>query len=108
VLSLGIAGVFWLVTPHVLLAGRVSWRRLVPTALITGFGMTVLSVCSAIWMPRSVAASAQQFGVMGVAFALLSWLAAAGGVLVAAAACGAVIDGRLRRADPAADPHPPG
>ena len=97
VLSLVMAAVFWLVTPAVLLARRVPWRRLLPTALITGFGMTALSICSAIWMPRSVAASAQQFGVMGVAFALLSWLVGAGFVLVAATACGAVIDERLGR-----------
>jgi membrane protein len=109
VLSLVFAAVFWLVTPVVLLAQRVSWHRLLPTALLTGFGMTALSICSAIWMPRSVAKSAQQFGVMGIAFALLSWLVGAGFVLVAAAAFGAVIDERLgswkrRRAGP----HPPG
>jgi membrane protein len=109
VLSLGIAALFWLVTPAVLLGRRVPWRRLLPTALLTGFGMTALSICSAIWMPRSVASSAQQFGVMGVAFALLSWLVGAGVVLVAAASCGAVIDERLHGASRrAADPHPPG
>src|SRR3954471_23312803 len=109
VLSLVFAAVFWLVTPVVLLAQRVSWRRLLPTALLTGFGMTALSICSAIWMPRSVAKSAQQFGVMGIAFALLSWLVGAGFVLVAAAAFGAVIDERLgRRKRRRAGPHPPG
>jgi membrane protein len=107
-LSLGFAAVFWLVTPAVLLGRRIPWQRLLPTAALTGFGMTALSIASAIWMPRSVASSAQQFGVMGIAFALLSWLAAAGCVLVAAAACGVVIDGRLHRKDRVADPHPPG
>jgi membrane protein len=109
VLSLVFAAAFWLVTPAVLLGRRVRWHRLLPTALLTGFGMTALSICSAIWMPRSVAKSAQQFGVMGVAFALLSWLVGAGFVLVAGAACGAVIDERLRsRKRRRAGPHPPG
>jgi membrane protein len=109
VLSLVFAATFWLVTPVVLLGRRVRWHRLLPTALLTGFAMTALSICSAIWMPRSVAKSAQQFGVMGVAFALLSWLVAAGFVLVAAAAFGAVIDERLgRRKRRRAGPHPPG
>jgi membrane protein len=108
VLSLAFAAAFWLVTPAVLLARRVPWHRLLPTALLTGFGMTVLSVCSTIWMPRSIAASARQFGVMGVAFALLSWLVGAGFVLVAAAACGAVVDERLQRRRRRAAPHPPG
>jgi membrane protein len=109
ILSLAFAAVFWLVTPAVLLGRRVHWRRLVPTALLTGFGMTVLAICSAIWMPRSVAHSAQQFGIMGVAFALLSWLVGAGFVLVAAASCGALIDARLHGAKRhPRGPHPPG
>ena len=108
VATLAVADLFWLVTPAVLLGRRVGWQRLLPTALLTGFGMTALSIASAIWMPRSVASSAQQFGLMGIAFALLSWLAAAGCVLVAAAACGSVIDGRRHREGPTGEPHPPG
>jgi membrane protein len=107
-ISLTLAAGFWLITPAVLLARRVHWRRLLPTALLTGTGMTVLSVCSAIWMPRSVAKSAEQFGVIGIAFALLSWLVGAGVVLVGAAACGAVIDVRLHGAARCPRPHPPG
>jgi membrane protein len=108
-LSLVFAAAFWLLTPTVLLGRRVHWHRLLPTALVTGFGMTALSICSAIWMPRSVAKSAQQFGLMGVAFAILGWLVGAGFVLVAAAAFGAVVDERLRRRKRRPDgPHPPG
>lgn len=91
-LSLAIAGVAWLLTPFVLLARRVAWRRLVATALLTSVGMTGLAVCSAVWMPRTVATSAAQFGVIGIAFALLSWLVGAGMVLVVAASGGVVID----------------
>jgi membrane protein len=97
VLSLAFATGLWLSTPYVLMAKRIHWRRLVPTALLTGVGMTAFEVSSVIWMPRTVAASAEQFGAIGVAFALLSWLVGAGLVLVAAAAGGAVIDARLRR-----------
>jgi membrane protein len=96
ILSLAIAGVAWLLTPFVLLGRRVAWRRLVPTALLTGFGMTALAACSAVWMPRTIATSAAQFGVIGVAFAMLSWLVGAGVVLVLAAAGGAVIETRWR------------
>jgi membrane protein len=48
-------------------------------------------------MPHTVAASAAQFGVIGIAFALLSWLVGAGMVLVFAAAGGATIEEHLRR-----------
>jgi membrane protein len=106
-LSIGLSGLVWLVTPYVLLGRRISWQRLAPTALLTGFGMTVLALCSAIWMPHSVATSAAQFGTIGVAFALLSWLVGYGVVLVVAASGGAVIEERLetRRARSAAAAH---
>jgi membrane protein len=94
-LSLAFGFVLWLITPYVLLGRRISWQRLAPTALLTGFGMTVLAIGSAIWMPRSVATSASQFGTIGVAFALLGWLVGYGFVLVVAASGGAVIEERL-------------
>lgn len=109
VFSLGFTALLWIITPTVLLGLRIPWRRLVPTAALTGLGMTALEVSSVVWMPRTVSASAEQFGVIGIAFAMLSWLVAAGVVLVAAAAGGAVIDERLgvRRRTTAAS-HPPG
>jgi membrane protein len=94
-LSLAFGFVLWLITPYVLLGRRVRWQQLAPTALLTGFGMTVLAISSAIWMPHSVATSAAQFGTIGVAFALLGWLVGYGFVLVVAASGGAVIEERL-------------
>jgi membrane protein len=95
VCTLATSALVWLVTPYVLLGRRIPWRRLVATALLSSVGMTVLGVCSAIWMPHTVSTSAAQFGAIGVAFALLSWLVAAGLVLVVSAAGGSVIDARL-------------
>jgi membrane protein len=97
-LTIALSDVLWLLTPYVLLARRVAWRRLLPAALLTGVGMTALGVGSAIGMPRTVTTSAEQFGAIGIAFSLLSWLVIFGIVLVAATAAGAVIDRRL---------HPP-
>jgi membrane protein len=94
-LSIGLGALVWLITPYVLLGRRISWHRLAPTALLTGVGMTALALCSAIWMPHSVATSAAQFGTIGVAFALLGWLVGYGLVLVIAASGGRVIDERL-------------
>jgi membrane protein len=94
--SLVLAAALWTATPYLLLGGRVSWRRLLPGALLTAFGMSVLATSSVIWFPRTVASSADQFGSMGVAFALLSWLVAAAFVLVATATGGAVVSERRR------------
>ncbi len=86
-----LAGVgLWLATPWILLGRRLPWTVLLPQAMLTAVSMSVLSVGSALWMPRAVASASEQFGTIGVAFALLSWLLLAGGVLVGAAAMGAV------------------
>jgi membrane protein len=97
VLTIAMSTLLWLITPFVLLARRVPWRLLVPTALLTAVGMTTLEICSALWMPHTVATSAEQFGVIGVAFALLSWLVGAGLVFVIAASGGAIMETRLAK-----------
>ena len=95
-LSIALGTVLWLGTPYLLLARRLPYRRLLPTALLTAFGMTALALSSVIWLPRTMASSAAQFGFIGVAFAMLGWLVAAGFVLVGMAAAGAALDARRR------------
>jgi len=95
--SITLAAGAWTITPHLLLGRRLEWRRLVPGGLLTALGMTLLEASSVIWMPETISSSAEQFGAIGVAFALLSWVVGAGFVLVAAATGGAVIaEGRSR------------
>jgi membrane protein len=96
VVSLFLAAVAWVLTPYLLLGRRLHWRRLMAGGVLTATGMTALGATSVLWLPRTIETSADQFGVMGVAFALLSWLVAAGFVLVAAATGGAVTAERLR------------
>lgn len=93
IVGLGGSGVLWLFTPYVLLAQRVDWRKLIPTALLTAIGMTALSVASVVYMPDSISESADRYGSIGIAIALVSWLVGAGFVLVACAAVGAVLGG---------------
>jgi membrane protein len=82
----------WLFTPWILVGRAIAWRRLMPQAVLTSVGLTALAVGSAIYLPRAVASAAGQFGFIGVAFALLSWLFLVCFVLVAAAALGATLD----------------
>jgi membrane protein len=88
--SLLLGAVAWLATPYVLLGRRLTWKRLLPGALLAALGMTLLAGFSLVYLPHSITSSARQFGSIGVAFALLSWLVLAGFVLVGAAAGGAV------------------
>jgi membrane protein len=88
--SLALGALVWLATPYALLARRLSWRELLPGALLTSAAMTIFGYFSAIYLPHSVGTSAARFGAIGIAFALLSWLVLAGFVLVGTAAAGAV------------------
>ena len=88
--SLLLAGLVWTATPYVLLGRRLAVRVLLPGALFASIGFVVLVLASVLWLPDSIASSADQFGLIGVGFALLSWLVVAGVVLVVAVTGGAV------------------
>ena len=109
--SLFISGLLWLVTPYFLLGRRLRWLRLLPVAVLSVAGMTGVGVWSVLWMPHTIAASADQFGVIGIGFALLTWMVAVAGVLVVAATGGALVSDRLvswREGEPPAPGSPPG
>lgn len=92
VVSFGLSTALWLVTPWLLLGRTLSWRRLLPQALITAGGLVLFGIGSALYMPRAIGRTALEFGFIGVAFALLSWLFALALVLVTAAAVGSVLE----------------
>ena len=96
VAAIALSSVLWLITPYMLLAGRVSYRLLLPTALITAVSMAVASVVSAIYMPNAITTSAERYGLVGVAFTFVSWLIGIGIVVVIAAAVGAVTTERYQ------------
>jgi membrane protein len=95
--TIALSCALWLFTPWILVGKALPWRRLVPQAVLTSFGLTVLAVGSAIYLPRALGSAASQFGFIGVGFAMLSWLFLLCFVLVAAAALGATL------AEPAGD-----
>jgi len=95
--TIALSCALWLFTPWILVGKAIPWRRLVPQAVLTSFGLGVLTVASAIYLPRALASAASQFGFIGVGFAMLSWLFLVSFVLVAAAALGATL------AEPAGD-----
>jgi len=66
--------VYWLWTPRILIGPRVSWRRLLPIAGLTTIAVTILTLSSPAYMPTMIRDEAARFGMIGAAFALLSWL----------------------------------
>jgi membrane protein len=89
--SLGLSTALWLLTPWLLVARRVAWHRLLPQAFLNALGLAALAIAGAVYLPRAVASTSAEFGVLGVAFTLLSLLFAVSFVLVVTAALGATL-----------------
>lgn len=60
-----------------LLVPRIQRRLLVPSAILAGVGRVGLTIWSAIYMPRALSDQAEQFGPIGVTFALFTLILAA-------------------------------
>lgn len=64
----------WWWTQHLLLGGHVTWKPLLPGALITAVAFTTLSVTARLYMPRALNRALAEYGSLGSVFVLLSWL----------------------------------
>jgi membrane protein len=82
--------VLWLGTP-VLLLGERDWRRLAPGAAVSGVLGALFGVASAIYVPIAMTWSADRYGLIGIAFALQSWLLVLAFLVVAGAVVGATV-----------------
>ncbi|MBJ7473299.1 MAG: hypothetical protein JHD16_18470, partial [Solirubrobacteraceae bacterium] len=91
VVAIGVAAISWGITPYILTAKRIVPGQAVTAGIIGGIAMTGLGVASTIWFPHSVATSAAQYGLIGVAFASVGWLVSAGLTLAFSAVGAAVV-----------------
>jgi membrane protein len=89
--SFAAACALWMGAGWILLGGRVRLRLLGAGGLLTAVGFAVLRRLSAFHLPTLVASNQQQFGLLGVAFTLFSWLSACAFVVVVATVVGAVL-----------------
>jgi membrane protein len=98
-----LAAAFYWWTPHVLLLGRITWRRLFPAGIATAVSVTGLGIFSALFFSGQIVSSDADYGPIGVVMVLLSYL-------IGLAVClhlGAVA-GRMwneRGSEPPADPE---
>jgi membrane protein len=83
----------WLCTPVVLLPG-MHWRRLLPGATVSAVLGALLSVGAGIYIPILITWSAERYGLIGIAFAIQSFLLATAFVIVVGAIAGAVASER--------------
>ena len=79
----------WWPVQRLLVGGRLGWRALLPGAVVSGLGQVVVMAVSGLFVPDQIAAQSARFGLIGVAFVLVSWLVVLGLLLVAGAVLGA-------------------
>ncbi|HEY3725691.1 MAG TPA: YhjD/YihY/BrkB family envelope integrity protein [Solirubrobacteraceae bacterium] len=75
---------------HFLLAGRVPWRALLRTAVVTALLWLGIALFSSLYFSSTVISDNKQFGTIGVVFSLLTWFILIGFAFVLGAAFGAV------------------
>ncbi len=95
-LSIALGCGLWLLTPYMLVARRIPWRDLVPTAVLTAIGLSAVEVGSVLLMPGLLTDAADEYGAIGIAFILASWTTVIGMVLMATATAGAIAGEHLR------------
>ncbi|GAB3014874.1 hypothetical protein GCM10011376_07070 [Nocardioides flavus (ex Wang et al. 2016)] len=81
----------WALASHLMLARRVPVRLLVPGAVASAVVQLVVGWGTAIWLPALVTRNADNYGVIGAALALVSWLIVVSASIVASAVLGRVL-----------------
>jgi membrane protein len=84
---------FWW-TMHFLLAGRVPWRKLLPSAVITGVFFGGLGVFSRFYFSGTIISDSKTYGTIGAVLAIMTWLIAIGAVIILGAVAGMVWEDR--------------
>ena len=91
IVSLMTTSALWWWTAWFMLEGKVRWRVVIPTGLITGLAMWGYTISATIWMPEVVTRNELQFGFFGVALALVTWLSGAAICILLGACAGSVL-----------------
>ena len=86
-----LGALIWTWVPWVLLAGRVPARLLVPSGVLMGAAMVVLTIAGRIYLPRALSSATRQYGALGISFTYVSWLFVLMLALVTTAVTGAVV-----------------
>jgi uncharacterized BrkB/YihY/UPF0761 family membrane protein len=90
-----ISGVFvvgiWLFVQWHLPHQDVSWKEMVPGAVLVGVGVEALQLTTVIWFTRSIESKSATYGAIGAALAILVWAYILGRIIVSGAMLNAVL-----------------
>jgi membrane protein len=107
IVALAVTSGLWWFAAWFLLMGDVRARVLLPTGVLTSIATLLYSLSASIWMPNVVTDNTAQFGIFGVALALVTWFSGAAICVLIGACAGAVFAedsgaiGKLIRGDSA-------
>ena len=82
----------WSAVPWLLLERRITWRRFIPTGVLTAACATAYGAFSTVYMPRQLASYSERYGLFGVTLALIGWLLGVALIIVASTAVAATLD----------------
>jgi uncharacterized BrkB/YihY/UPF0761 family membrane protein len=91
VVALGLSTALWWFTGWLMLKGQVRPRVLLPSGLITGIALSAYALSATLWMPDNVTSNNHQYGIFGVALALVAWFSGAAICIVVGARAGPVL-----------------
>jgi membrane protein len=91
VVALALSTAIWWFTAWLMLRGQVRPRVLLPSGLITGVALSAYALSSTLWMPNNVTSNNHQYGIFGVALALVAWFSGAAICIVVGACAGPVL-----------------
>jgi membrane protein len=86
--ALAAATAFWWLTIWILVAGRISWRRLFPAAFATGVFYVGMVAAFSVFFSNVVISENKEYGPIGMIFALMTYLIAIGIVIILGAVVG--------------------
>ena len=86
---------FWWFTMWFLLAGRLSWRELLPSAVATGVFYLGMDGVFAVTFSGTITSNDEKYGPIGIVFALMSYFIAIGVVIILGAITGVVWQERV-------------
>jgi membrane protein len=91
VFVLALSTAMWWFTAWLMLKGQVRLRSLFPSGLITAVTLSVYGLSSTLWMPTNVTSNNNQYGIFGVALALVAWFSGAAICIIVGACAGSVL-----------------
>ena len=91
VVALALSTAIWWFTAWLMLRGQVRLRVLFPSGLITGIALSAYALSATLWMPNNVTSNNHQYGIFGVALALVTWFSGAAICIVVGACAGPVL-----------------